>query len=34
MPDISRAIENLILCDDVLAAFGLDWDGAKERIAR
>jgi energy-coupling factor transporter ATP-binding protein EcfA2 len=29
-----RAIENLILCDDVLAAFGLDWDGAKERIAR
>lgn len=29
-----RAIENLLLCDDVLAVFGLDWDGAKEKIDR
>jgi hypothetical protein len=29
-----RAIENLILCDDVLAAFGLDWGSAKEKMDR
>jgi hypothetical protein len=29
-----RAIENLILCDDVLDAVGLDWDTAKEKMDR
>lgn len=27
-----RTIENLILCDDVLAAAGIDWERAKQRI--
>jgi energy-coupling factor transporter ATP-binding protein EcfA2 len=27
-----RTVENLILCDDVLAAVGLDWEVAKQRI--